>query len=304
MKTLVSLKDLSHQDWLKARGRGIGSSDAATVIGINPWKSRIQLWGEKCGLIEPDDLSDNESVEWGTILEDPVAKKYQRVTGREITPPSHIYRHEKHDWMIGNPDRFIEGDPRGTGILEVKTTSAFHAKDWDEEPPEYYQAQLQHLLAVTGCSWGSFAVLIGGQRFKWCDVERNERFIEFLTEKESEFWDMVLKGDPPDPDASDSAKEALARLYPKESKDVTVDLGDEALEWANALQAVREAQKELDKSRQYAENMLKAAIGEAAIGKLPDGRMYSWKVQHRDSYVVPANDYRVLREIKSKGGGK
>lgn len=302
MKTLISLENLCHEEWIKSRRKGIGSSDAASILGINPWKSAIQLWGEKTGLIEEADLSENEAVEWGIELEDLIARKYARVTKRELERPTHIYRHSEHEWMLGNPDRFIVGDPRGMGILEIKTTGAHHTADWEEEAPEYYQVQLQHLLAVTGLSWGSFAVLIGGQKFRWMDVLRNDNFITFLISKEEAFWDCVLTGRAPDPDASESARKALALIYPEEKSEECIDLPEGASQWADEIDRGKELIKEGKALLLRGENMMKAAIGNASIGKLSDGRAYSWKVQHRDGYAVPPSDYRVLREIKFKGG--
>ena len=34
---LVETKDMSREDWLTVRKQGIGASDAATAIGLNPY---------------------------------------------------------------------------------------------------------------------------------------------------------------------------------------------------------------------------------------------------------------------------
>ncbi len=41
---LVSTKDLSRDEWLKVRKKGIGSSDASAAIGMNPYQSQLELW--------------------------------------------------------------------------------------------------------------------------------------------------------------------------------------------------------------------------------------------------------------------
>lgn len=302
MRTLVSLENLTRDQWRRERMRGIGSSSAASALGISPFKSALQLWCELTGITEPANLDDNESVEWGTILEDPVAEKYHRVTQRNISRPTAIYQHDQYDWMIGNPDRFIEGDPRGLGVLEVKTTGAFRAKDWEDEPPAYYQVQLQHLLAVTGATWGSFAVLIGGQKFRWQDQVRNERFIEFLIEREADFWDMVVRGERPDPDDSESSRRALDLLYPTEQPAKMVALPAEALDWSRELTEAKELIRRGEDMKRHAENNIKAAIGDAEIAVFADGTGYSWKTQERAEYTVKASSVRVFREYKHKKG--
>jgi predicted phage-related endonuclease len=237
-------------------------------------------------------------MEWGKLLEVPIAQKYSKVTGRILEEPQFIYRHEQHEWMLCNPDRLIIGEPRGTGVLEVKTASAFKREEWEDEPPLLYQVQAQHLMVVLGIDWASFAVLIGGQKFAWCDVERNERFCAYLVEKEGEFVDRVRRGDPPPPDASDSTREVLLKLYPKDNKE-TVEL-DIPPQVAERRRALKEEEKRVEAELQAIDNKLKAAIGNATIGLLRDGTVFSWKWQHRDGYVVQPTEFRVLRELKGK----
>jgi putative phage-type endonuclease len=310
--------------WLAARKTGIGGSDAAVVMGLNPWKSADALWLEKTGAIESDYLADNEAVEWGNLLEIPVAQKYESVTGRRVglaeTGEGLIMKSPDYPWMIGTPDRLIfkqEGlplDVQGAyaGVLEIKTTGAHHASDWADEPPVHYQVQLQHYLAITELKLGSFAVLIGGQKFHWRDVERNDRFIAYMIEREEAFWDCVQRDIPPSQcgfvdsttGARASTAEALARLYanPDENAEPVI-LGFAFVDKAERRRELNRIIKEAEAEKLGLDNEIKSAIGEAVIGLLPDGSGFSWKKQHRDSYTVAASDYRVLREIKTKKKG-
>jgi putative phage-type endonuclease len=299
VRELASLTDLSHEHWLELRRTsGIGSSDAAAVLGLSPWKSPLALFAEKTGLTEEDDnLDEKEYIEWGTALEPLIADKYQKVTGRQLSRPTAIYRHEAYDWMIGSPDRFIQDD-RGLGILEIKTVGSFHAKEWMEEPPLFYQVQLQHLLCVIGAKFGSFAVLIGGQKFAWCDAERNERFCSYLIEKEAIFWDGVIRGIAPEADASDSTREVLRRMYPKDSGD-SIALPPDAIAWDEQLQFAKAEIKAAKAREQEAENKIKAAIGNASIGVLPGSGAYSWKAGPRAGYTIAPGIVRTLRRIKA-----
>lgn len=303
------------EKWLSARRSGLGGSDAAPVLGLSPWKSPLALWSEKAGLVEEPNLDELEYIEWGQVLEEPIARKYVAVTGRTLIDYGRfaLRRHPERDWMHCTIDREIPYDAdhsylamppvQGPGDLSIKNTSEFKRKDWDDEPPLLYQVQLQHELAVTGLPWGSFAVLIGGNKFHWCDVARNDRFISYLIEREEEFWDRVIRGNPPAADASDSTREVLMRLYPKdtgESKALSADF----CELRDRRAALKAQAKEIEQELQGIDNRIKAEIGDAAIGVLPDGSGFSWKHQHRDSYTVAASDFRVLREIKAGKGKK
>jgi putative phage-type endonuclease len=286
-------------EWLERRRQGIGGSDAAAVLGLSPWKSPLALWSEKTGLVE-DISEDTEWKEWGHILEEPIARKYTRETGRELLNYGefYVFEHPKISHMICTIDReILPFTDRVHGILSIKTAAGWKAGEWKEEPPLMYQVQLQHELAVTGLEWGSFAVLIGGQMFRWCDVERHDRFISYLIEKESEFWDRVVRGDPPPVDASDSSREILSRLYPKDTGE-SVELPPDSIAWDEQLQFAKAEIKAAEHRKQEAENNLKAAIGNATIGLLPGGGCYSWKAALRAGYTVEPTTIRTLRRLK------
>jgi predicted phage-related endonuclease len=56
-----------------------------------------------------------------------------------------------------------------------------------------------HYLAVTGWDAWHVAVLIAGSDFRMFRIARNEEMIEDLIKREHEFWECVLKREPPDP---------------------------------------------------------------------------------------------------------
>ena len=51
-------------EWLEARKDGLGASDAAALLGLSPWKTNVQLWEEKCGLVIPEDIGDKPYVRY------------------------------------------------------------------------------------------------------------------------------------------------------------------------------------------------------------------------------------------------
>ena len=58
------------------------------------------------------------------------------------------------------------------------------------------------------------ACLVGGQRFVFKEIARDDEFIEYLTRKEEEFWTQhVLKNSPPDFTGMDCDSEYVSRTY-------------------------------------------------------------------------------------------
>src|SRR5262245_5591120 len=217
--------------WLEARRQGLGGSDAAAVLGVSPYQTPLQLFADKLGLVDPG--VESEEMRWGRLLEPLIATRYAEETERTLAPaePYTIAVHPECDFIRATLDRVIlqAGDKPVPAPLEMKTANAFRADEWEEEPPVHVQVQGQHQLLVTGSGWVSFAVLIGGNRFRWVDMERNDTFIALLAERLKAFWRRVQLNDPPPVTADD--KDVLAALYPREQADKRIALPPAADTW-------------------------------------------------------------------------
>jgi putative phage-type endonuclease len=279
---LVKTKELPRDDWLAVRKQGIGSSDAAAAVGLNPYKSQLELWLEKTGrdhLLPKADPHDEESpMYWGNILEPIVAAHYTKRTGRRVRRINAVLQHPDPNlpWMLANIDREVIGSGE-VQILECKTAGINGARLWKEGVPEYVQLQVHHQLAVTGKQAADVAVLIGGQHLEIHRIERDERLIARLIELEREFWTYVTSDTPPLADGSASADTALRALYPTDSGQ-TVDFKDDrTLSAAFAdLQAVRQAITEQEKLEAQLKQTLQQAMGEASRADFETGSV-TWK---------------------------
>lgn len=291
----------SEAAWLTARRQGIGASEAASILGISPYKSALALYCEKLELTAPDPL-EHEALYWGRMLERPIAYRYAEVTGRRVVPaePWTLRRSRVHPFMVATLDALTWPTPQQVVPLEIKNVGAYKGDDWAEEPPLHVQVQVQHQLAVTGLPAASIAALVGGNRLVWFDVARNDRFIGVLIEAEGRFWDRLLAQDPPPVDGTEAGKALLRALYPRETPGLVVNLPAEAMEWDIDLQGLKSLEKAHDATKLALENKLKAAIGEAECGVLPNGVTFTWKASERKGYVVEATTVRTLRRKEAK----
>ena len=226
---LVSTQDLSRDKWLAVRKGGIGSSDAAAAVGLNPYKSQLELWMEKTGRdgaipkVDPND--ETSPMYWGTLLEPIVAAHYTRRTGHKVRRINAVLQHPQAPWMLANIDREVIG-AHEVQILECKTAGINGARLWKDGVPEYVQLQVHHQLAVTGKQAAAVAVLLGGQELQVHRIERDDELIARLMELEADFWRCVETDQAPSADGSDSADKALRYLYPHDSGQ-TIDLSDD-----------------------------------------------------------------------------
>src|SRR5690606_635350 len=117
------------------------------------------------------------------------------------------------------------------GVLELKTAYLTKGDEWTDEPPLAYQVQLQPQLPVTGRSWGSIAVLVGGSRFLWMDIQAHAEFQKRIVQEATAFWDRVIQQQAPEVDGSEATAEAIKRAFPKDLQPDPILLPDDAIEW-------------------------------------------------------------------------
>lgn len=269
---LVDTRTLDRGQWLEVRRGGIGSSDAATAVGLNPYKSQLELWLEKTGRqpASVDQPGMDDPRYWGTLLEPYVAVAYQQRTGCKVRKLNAVLQHPTLAFMLANIDREVVGDP-DVQILECKTAGEFGSRLWKDGVPEYVQLQVQHQLAVTGKHAADVAVLLCGQDLQIHRIVRDEDIIARLVVLEARFWECVKTGTPPAADGSESAARALRHLYP--GNDTNLDFtGDVAL--CQVFDELAGLRSELDAQQQRAETLKQAiqqAMGDASKAIFANG---------------------------------
>lgn len=266
---------MTRGDWQAERRRGIGGSDAAAICGENPWRGPLSVYLSKIGAA-PDSES-TEQMEWGTELEDTIAKVFSRRTQQKIKRCNMILQHAEHDFMLANVDRYTYDPDEGEwGVLEVKNVGEYRREDWAEGAvPSYYMLQAQHYMAVTDTQYVWFAPLIGGNRMDPRKVMRNDRLIENLIKIERDFWHHVETRTPPPIDDSLDATRVLKTLYPT-STGTTVTI-DEGLYLK--LKAARERAAEADREARGYENQIKEQMKDAEAAVVPGNPkpLVTWK---------------------------
>lgn len=280
--------------------RKIGGSDCATVLGLNPYKAPYELWAELTGALAPVDLSDNEAVEAGQIMEPAIAELYTRRTGRRVRRCNRTLVHPEHDWLTGHIDRDCIGERR---LLEIKNVGWRMARDWgaagSDEVAPYHLPQVMQYLLIMDYEVADVAAYFGGGELRVYELARDREFDQLIVQATHDFWHAhVLTGVPPSMDwAHKSAGDLIKRLYPG-TDGRTVELGAGMTPWH------RTRLEALDQARHYqavadgARNHILAAMGECAIGVLDDGGGYTRKMVQRKGFTVEPTQYLDFRHTK------
>ena len=211
VKIFADTRNMSREEWLEARRKGIGGSDASAILGLNPYSSPLCVYLDKTG--KGEEKETNEAMRQGTDLEQYVADRFAEQTGMKVRKCNKIIQHPEYPWMLANVDRLICGKVWG---LECKTTSPYSKFKFDEgEINPHYYWQCMHYMAVTGYPKWYVAILVLGKAFHVFEIERDEEAIAKLIEAERDFWENhVAVNVPPLPTGGDVDDEALQVLYP------------------------------------------------------------------------------------------
>ena len=202
MVEMIVLKD--HDEWLRNRTR-IGGSEASAILGMNPYKTNVELWEEKVGLRVPEDISDKPYVQYGNQAEMHIRGLF-RLDFPEYKVDyveNNMFLNDKYPFAHASLDGWLTDADGRKGILEVKTTNILQSmqkEKWNNRIPDNYYLQVLHYLLVTEFE---FAVLVaqlkydyGGDIFKQVrhyKIERSEvqEDIEYLESSEKRFWKLV-----------------------------------------------------------------------------------------------------------------
>jgi len=295
---LASTKHLSRDEWLQLRKQGIGSSDAAAAVGLNPYQSMLELWLVKTGrdqdLPKPDFEDDSSPLYWGNILEPIVAQHYSQRTGHKVRRVNAILQHPDPalPWMLANLDYRVSGCAT-VNLLECKTAGEYGARLWRNGVPEYVQLQVQHQLAVTGEQAADVCVLICGQQIQIHRIKRDDELIARLIELEQQFWHYVETDTPPPADGSASAQAALRALYSQDAGTVLdlstdPDLNQTFDQYLDLRQQIEQAEQQ----EEHLKQQLQQRMGDASQAVFAKGSV-SWK-RSKDSLSLDSK--RLLKD--------
>lgn len=210
---MVTMKKLgSREKWLQARSKLIGGSDAACVLGLNPWKSNTELWEEKTGKRVPTDIGDNEFVKYGHDAEPHIRALFALDFPQYevFYEEDNIWTNDKYPFAHASLDGWIvEKETGRKGILEIKTTNILQSmqkEKWNERIPDNYFCQCMHYLMVTEFDFVILKAQLKSEfngelylqtKHYLMNREDFEEDIEYLKVAEQRFYENIVKNERP-----------------------------------------------------------------------------------------------------------
>ncbi len=253
---------------LEMRRKGIGGSEAAAVLGLNPYCTPYQIYAEKKeGLVR----EQNDEMLWGSLHEQTIRQQYCLRNKVTVEVPA-LIKSESHPFMLAN----VDGITSNKRLLEIKTSRFGHGfgESGTDEIPETYLIQVQHYLAVTMLPVADVAVLISGSEYRQYEIEADKELQDMIIEGEATWWDNYLKNIPPDPITFEEIKQRFGRY----SKANAVEASDLAKDAIMNLKAIKENLKIWEEKEQEYKAIIMRELKESdtlcSSGKI----LVTWKL--------------------------
>lgn len=272
--TIIRPKDRA--EWLEYRKSGIGSSEVATIVGLNPFETPYQLWRRKLGM--DDAKEETFAMKAGHYLENAVSQFWSDATGREVIKSSAgdwlIVNIEK-DYMRVSPDRtyWLDGKKNATnkGILECKTTQ----KSIDSEDlPKHWFVQVQYQLGVAELTQGSLAWLSSGREFGYKDLAFVPDFYGWLVDEVERFWvDNILGRKEPN---ATSVRDVLLK-YNRHTDGKVTEVGDDIFNAYNELKGLKDELAALEERKEALEECIKMGFNDSEAISYGGQTIATWK---------------------------
>lgn len=192
-------------EWLENRKGRIGGSEAACIVGMNPYQTNVELWEYKTGRRLAEDISNKPFVKYGTNAEEYLRELFKLDYPQYNTHyvDNNMWLNDKYPFAHASLDGWLEDEKGRRGVLEIKTTNILQSmqrEKWNNRIPDNYYIQVLHYLMVTEFD---FAVLKAQLKYdydgdimlttKHYKIERDEvqDDIEYLQKAEKDFYSAI-----------------------------------------------------------------------------------------------------------------
>jgi putative phage-type endonuclease len=253
-------------EWLLQRARGIGGSDAGSIMGLNQYCSPLDVWALKKGLKEG--FKGNSATAAGNVAEPLIRKLFPYMIEEaegikfEVFEPKFTFKSIAHPFQIANVDGLLHSDTLGSGVLEIKTANLNQSKKWaDNQVPISYWVQVQHYMSVLDLDY-AYVVCMLGNKIIWRYVQRDCEFESKMIKAEEDFAESLKSDTRPELAGYGDEGASLLAVYKKNEGEVEDETFAPLFE---QLETIKEGIKALEEEKDALANRIKERIGDKKI---------------------------------------
>jgi putative phage-type endonuclease len=273
------MSNVLNEQFYLDRKTGIGGSDVASIMGLSPFKTALQLYYEK--IAESFDIEEHDNLRRGRKLEKYILEEYASRTEETIEYDIPLLRHAEYPFLIGH----IDGKIHGQNVIIEAKSSALSPKAWENKIPDYYLVQIAHYAHIYNADRVDVPVLFNNWQYCCFSYYRDEELENRIKQACIDFWqNHILKGNPPPmQDIEDGALK-----YPYSNQDNNLEADATITNKIKELVENSKQIKELEKRETNLKLEIMEYMKDAERLTAPEGCLVSWKSNRQNRLDISA----------------
>lgn len=253
--------------WLEKRKHYITGTDAEKLIGVSPYGGKFAVWLDKTGRAAP--VVETPAMKAGKKFESAILQTYAEEMNCKLEHVDgyNLITCDKYPRLGASLDGWNHDLQIPVDAKNIKWKNDQWGDAWTDQFPEYYKAQLQVQMMVTGATFAHLAVMFSGQDFFIYSMEYDEDMAQKILDATEEFWPYVERDKMPEVDGSEEATEYIKSEFARGDAAAVKDPTEEILEALKGLQKAKLDEKDAQTRKAEAENKIKVYMGDATVIK-------------------------------------
>ena len=247
---------MNREQFLLDRKKGIGGSDVASILGVSPFRTALDVYHDKTS---PELVYEeiNEDLQRGMRVEKYILQEYAERCEVQLASNVPTIIDQEYPFMRANVDAMVIGQ---NVIVEAKSTKA-PISSWENGVPEYYKAQVAYYAMLTDAEYVEVPVLFSGWKYACFTYWRDVEYEASIKEAVINFWhNHIVKNIPPKP----TSPEELMAAYPKLEKK-TIEADNNIREKVYLLQEAQAQRKKLEEQEKQLKTQIQGYMGDAGL---------------------------------------
>ena len=253
--------------WLEKRKHYVTGTDAGKLIGVSPYGGKFAVWLDKTGRAAP--VVETPAMKAGKKFESAILQTYAEEMNCKLEHVDgyQLITCDKYPRLGASLDGWNHDLQIPVDAKNIKWKNEKWGDAWTDQFPEYYKAQLQVQMMVTGATFAHLAVMFSGQDFFIYSMEYDEDMTQKILDASDEFWPFVERDQMPEADGSDEATEYIKSEFARGDAAAVKEPTEEILEALKGLQKAKLDEKDAQNRKTEFENRIKLFMGDATAIK-------------------------------------
>lgn len=263
----ITKNEAAKDAWLEKRKHYITGTDAGKLIGVSPYGGKFAVWLDKTGRAAP--VVETPAMKAGKKFESAILQMYAEEMNCKLEHVDgyQLITCDKYPRLGASLDGWNHDLQIPVDAKNIKWKNEKWGDAWTDQFPEYYKAQLQVQMMVTGATFAHLAVMFSGQDFFIYSMEYDEDMAQKILDATEEFWPFVERDKMPEADGSDEATEYIKSEFARGDADAVKEPTEEILEALKGLQKAKLDEKDAQDRKTEFENRIKLYMGDATAIK-------------------------------------